>query len=100
MQRAFQGIVGIKPTIGVVPTEGVVPACRSLDCVTVFARSIAEAQQAISIMGDPVWPSDAPLAAPPRPVVAVPSRDELAGMSPEWLDAFEKTRPEACPDAF
>ncbi|HWS35074.1 MAG TPA: allophanate hydrolase [Actinoplanes sp.] len=87
---AFQRIVGIKPTRGVVPTDGVVPACRTLDCVTVFARTLGEAQQAANLMASPVWPNTAPLAAPPRPVVAVPSRDELTGMSAEWLDAFEQ----------
>ncbi|GLW35086.1 allophanate hydrolase [Actinoplanes regularis] len=87
---AFQGIVGIKPTRGLVPVDGVVPACRSLDCVTVFARDLAAAQQAITIMSDPGWPVDAPLAAPPQPVVAVPDRDELRGMSEEWLGAFER----------
>ncbi|TDC32418.1 allophanate hydrolase [Micromonospora sp. KC213] len=87
---AFQGIVGSKPTRGLVPVEGVVPACRSLDCVTVFARGLSAAQQAVSIMSDPVWPADAPLAAPPRPVVAVPERHELVGMSQEWLDAFDQ----------
>ena len=35
---ALNGIVGLKPTRGVIPCTGVVPACRSLDCVTVFAR--------------------------------------------------------------
>jgi allophanate hydrolase len=87
---AFQGIVGIKPTPGRVPTTGVVPACRSFDCVTVFARDLAAAQQAMTIMSDPQWPADAPLAAPPHPVVAVPGRDQLTGMSDEWLDAFEQ----------
>ena len=30
-------IVGLKPTPGLLSTEGVVPACRSLDCVSIFA---------------------------------------------------------------
>src|SRR3954463_14648208 len=34
---ALNGIVGIKPTRGLISTVGVVPACRSLDCVSVFA---------------------------------------------------------------
>jgi allophanate hydrolase len=87
---AFQGVVGIKPTPGRVPTTGVVPACRSFDCVTVFARDLTAAQQAMTIMSDPEWPADAPLAAPPHPVVAVPGRDQLTGMSDEWLDGFEQ----------
>ena len=33
----FNNIVGLKPTRGLVSTRGVVPACRSLDCVSVFA---------------------------------------------------------------
>lgn len=39
---AFNNIVGIKPTKGLLSTRGVVPACRSLDCVTVFAASCGE----------------------------------------------------------
>ena len=40
---AFGNIVGLKPTVGSVPTRGVVPACRSVDTVSVFARSVDEA---------------------------------------------------------
>ena len=47
---ALQGIVGIKPTLGVVPTDGVVPACRSYDCVTVFARDLDTADAAMGVM--------------------------------------------------
>jgi len=40
---AFNNIVGVKPTRGLISTTGVVPASRSLDCVSVFAASAAEA---------------------------------------------------------
>ncbi|GIM97357.1 allophanate hydrolase [Paractinoplanes toevensis] len=86
---AFQQIVGLKPTYGVVPVQGVVPASRSLDCVTVFARTLAEGRSAVAIMSDP-FPADAPLAAPPQPVIAVPDRGDLPHMSEEWLDLFER----------
>ena len=70
---AFQGIVGIKPTRGLVPTTGVVPACRTLDCVTVMAPTLAEAQEALEVMAGPdpedplsrAWPVDAPLGCGP-----------------------------------
>jgi allophanate hydrolase len=39
----FNNIVGWKPTPGWVSTEGVVPACKSLDCVSVFALSSVDA---------------------------------------------------------
>lgn len=39
----FNNIVGLKPTPGVVSTRGVVPACRSLDCVSVFALTCEDA---------------------------------------------------------
>ena len=34
---AFNNIIGLKPTRGLISTRGVVPACRSLDCVSIFA---------------------------------------------------------------
>lgn len=40
---AFNGIVGLKPTRGVLSTRGVLPASRSLDCVSVFTRDVADA---------------------------------------------------------
>lgn len=40
---AFNGLVGLKPTLGALSTRGVVPACRSLDCVSIFANSVADA---------------------------------------------------------
>ncbi|MFC7616582.1 allophanate hydrolase [Actinokineospora soli] len=58
---AFNGIVGIKPTLGLVPTTGVVPACRSYDAVTAFAATLDLAQRAIAVM---TGPGDDPAAAP------------------------------------
>jgi allophanate hydrolase len=36
---AFNNLVGLKPSKGVLSTSGVVPACRSLDCVSIFAKT-------------------------------------------------------------
>ena len=36
---AFNNLVGLKPTRGLLSTNGVVPACRSLDCVSIFAKT-------------------------------------------------------------
>uniref|UniRef100_UPI0038BBCD77 allophanate hydrolase n=1 Tax=Paraburkholderia bannensis TaxID=765414 RepID=UPI0038BBCD77 len=41
---AFHGLVGLKPTKSVLSTQGVVPACRSLDCVSIFAHTANDAQ--------------------------------------------------------
>ncbi|HEY1411810.1 MAG TPA: allophanate hydrolase [Rhodopila sp.] len=39
----FGNIVGLKPTVGSVSARGMVPACRSVDTISVFARSVDEA---------------------------------------------------------
>ncbi|WP_298227213.1 allophanate hydrolase [Gryllotalpicola sp.] len=93
---SFNGIVGIKPTIGLVPTEGVTPACRSYDCVTVFARSLAAAQLPLHLITGPsptdhrsrTWPAQTKLAAPPHPVVAIPRDDDLTPLSAAARRAF------------
>ncbi|WP_307873235.1 allophanate hydrolase [Paractinoplanes ovalisporus] len=46
---ALNGIVGIKPTRGLLSTLGVVPACRSLDCVSVFARDLPMADRVMRV---------------------------------------------------
>ena len=40
---AFNNLVGHKPTCGLLSTRGVVPACRSLDCVSIFALTAQDA---------------------------------------------------------
>ena len=46
---AFNNIVGLKPSKGLISTRGVVPACRSLDCVSIFAHSAADAADVLCI---------------------------------------------------
>lgn len=46
---AFNNLVGVKATRGWLSTSGVVPACRSLDCVTIFALNTADAATVLSV---------------------------------------------------
>ena len=50
---AFSNIVGLKPSLGLVSTAGVVPACRTLDCVSVFALTVDDAMTALNVDGGP-----------------------------------------------
>jgi allophanate hydrolase len=45
----LNGIVGMKPTRGLFSTRGLFPACRTLDCVSVFARNVADAWQVAQV---------------------------------------------------
>jgi allophanate hydrolase len=54
----FGNIVGLKPSRGLVSTAGVVPACRTLDCVSVFALTVDDAMAMLSVIAAPD-PADA-----------------------------------------
>jgi len=80
---AFNNVVGYKPTRGVLNTAGVVPACRSIDCVSVFAASASDAALVLAAAAgdeprDPYArpaPPDVPLGAQFR--FGVPRADQL-----------------------
>jgi allophanate hydrolase len=46
---AFNDLIGLKPTKGRLSTRGVVPACRSLDCVSIFALTAEDAATVLGI---------------------------------------------------
>ena len=46
---AFNNLVGLKPSKGLLSTTGVVPACRSLDCVSIFAKSTEDTQKVFDV---------------------------------------------------
>lgn len=105
----YNGCTGIKPTLGALSTVGVVPACASLDCVTVFARSVGDAAEVARLMraadagaaDDPWRRTPAPERPPPADGAgfrfAVPTAEFL-----EWDGAGEKSvAPFAfCPSSF
>lgn len=54
----LNNIVGFKPSKGLTSTRGVLPAAQSVDCVSIFARTVAVAAQVLQVsMGyDPLDP--------------------------------------------
>jgi allophanate hydrolase len=46
---SFNNIVGLKPTRGLIGASGVVPACRSLDCVSIFALTVPDTTAVLDI---------------------------------------------------
>jgi len=44
----FNNLVGVKPTRGLLSASGLVPACRSLDCISIFALNSDDANQVLS----------------------------------------------------
>jgi allophanate hydrolase len=72
---AFNNLVGIKPTRGLISCTGVVPACRTLDCVTVFALDLADARSALAVAVG-FDPEDPYSRAAPAPAQAPESAGE------------------------
>lgn len=46
----LNNIVGLKPSLGMVSTAGVVPACRTLDCISVFALTVDDAAAGLDVI--------------------------------------------------
>ena len=49
---ALNNLIGLKPSKGLLSTRGVVPACRSLDCVSIFALCCEDAARIFDIAAD------------------------------------------------
>lgn len=65
---ALNNLVGLKASKGLISTAGVVPACRTLDCVTFFTTTAAEASQLLAL------------------TARLDSRDEYSRANPLWND--------------
>ncbi len=47
----FNNLVGVKPSRSAISTTGVLPACRSLDCVSVFALTVQDWYTVLQVRG-------------------------------------------------
>lgn len=81
---AFTNIVGLKPTKGHLSTRGLVPAVRSLDCVSIFALTCADAAAVLQVAAgfDPDDPFSRPAASiSPQEIsglrVGIPANEDL-----------------------
>lgn len=83
----MNNIVGLKPTRGWLPTTGVVPACRTLDCVSIFALTVHDAEFIADIAAgfdshdaySRVQSKSAPIGFPDRPRLGIPKWPEFFG---------------------
>ncbi len=88
---AFTNTVGLKPTRGVLSAAGVVPACRSLDCVSVFALSVEVAALVADLAAgyDAADPWSRPDAGRVRfGGAAAPARFRFGVIAPEEREHF------------
>ena len=77
-------LVGLKPSLGLLSTSGVVPACRTLDCVSIFTKSAADADAVLKVAAgydaDDAYsrvPTQSPWWRPDAFTFGVPAPDQL-----------------------
>lgn len=97
---SFTATVGLKPGPGRISTRGLVPACRSLDCPSIFATTVADAAAVLRVLDgfdpqDPYSRRLPPVGAPlPRPLaglrVGVPGPGDLVFEDASTATAWEQ----------
>jgi len=81
----LNNIVGLKPSVGAFSTTGVIPACRTLDCVSVFALTVDDAWTVFSVAAKydetDAYSKSVPAggfgSAPPVLKIGVPAKADL-----------------------
>ena len=69
---SFCGIVGVKPTYGRVSRFGLVAFGSSLDCVSVFGRTVQDAARVLAVIAGPDAQDATTVAVPPLTIEAAP----------------------------
>ncbi len=94
---AFNNIVGLKPTKGRFSNTGLLPACKSIDCISIFALTVADANDvALLVEGfdvqdsySRVSPATAPAKLSEKLKLAIPKQLEFFGDT-QSADAFQQ----------
>ncbi len=105
---SLNNLVGLKATKGLISTAGVLPACRTLDCVTYFTATAAEASRLLALTAvqdsaddysrqNPAWNGTQAFGAPQQGFrFGVPDKLEFLGCKEsEALFYVAKTQLEA-----
>jgi allophanate hydrolase len=100
---AFNGIVGVKPSRGLISMAGVVPACKSLDCLSVFAPDLETGRRVFDAIRGPdqadpysrtgelqPWTGESPVLGVPKLGSAGFFGDGLAANC--WNEAIAKAK--------
>ena len=82
---ALNGIVGLKPTLGAWSAGGMLPACRTLDTISVFALTVADAYSIHRVAAafdesdsySRPFPAPALAAMPPSFTVGIPDANSI-----------------------
>ncbi|NTF09065.1 allophanate hydrolase [Agrobacterium rubi] len=98
----LNNIVGLKPSVGAISSTGVVPACRTLDCVSIFALTVDDAWKVFSVAAhydesdaySKALPANGYGSAPPVLKIGVPARQDLQffgdeAMASSYSDALK-----------
>ncbi|MDM9629794.1 allophanate hydrolase [Rhizobium sp. S152] len=101
----LNNIVGLKPSVGALSTAGVIPACRTLDCVSIFALSVDDAWRVFSVAaredGEDAYSRAVSATGygrlPPMLTIGVPAKADLrffgdAVMAAAYEDALNMLR--------
>lgn len=98
----FNKLWGLKPSRGRLSTSGVVPACRTLDCVSIFALNAGDGQEVLKVAegfdsADAYSQPTRDVALPKSKRLGVPKPEQLLFFSdvdyqPVWLKALDDLR--------
>jgi allophanate hydrolase len=91
----LNNVVGLKPSLGAISTTGVIPACRTLDCVSIFALTVDDAWKVFSIASQPDPSDDYSRTIPaigfgataPMLTIGVPAKGDLRFFGDDAMQA-------------